>query len=75
MKKEFNDLENDEKKEYYILRALSVDIPYTISMIPFIVIMLITSSLYVGLGATLIFIVLSIGYFIDVKKLKKVYDL
>ena len=75
MKKEFKDLTTDEKKEYYLLRAISLDLPYTISMIPFIVLMLISTSVYIGIGSTVIFIFLAIEWFLDLNRLNKVYEI
>ena len=75
MKKTFDDLSNDEKKEYYFLRAMSIDIPYTIALVPFLVILLITSSKFVGIGSLIILGIIGIGYYIDSKKHDKIYGL
>jgi hypothetical protein len=75
MKKEFNDLTTEEQKEFLFLQGVSVDLPYTIALIPFIVILLITSNKLIGAGSLLILIILGIGFFIDMKKLNKVYGL
>ena len=75
MKKTFNDLEKDEKKEFLFIQGLTIDLPYVILIVPFIVILLITSNTYIGLGAIAILICAFIGVYIDYKKLKSVYGL
>jgi hypothetical protein len=75
MKKEFNDLSLDKKKEYLFLQAISIDLPYVIALIPFIVLGIVTSSVYVGVASLIMIACLVTGFFIDMKKLNKVYGL
>lgn len=75
MKRDFNDLTTEEQKEFLFLQGVSIDLPYTIALIPFVVILLITSNKFIGAGSLIILIILGIGFFIDMKKLKTVFGL
>jgi hypothetical protein len=75
MKKEFKDLSIEEKKEFLFLQAISIDLPYTIALIPMIILYLITSSVYVGIGSVVMIVCLIVGFIIDFKKLSNLYGL
>ena len=73
MKRTYEDLSDDEKQVYLLSRGLAVDLPYAICLIPFMVILLVTSNKYIGVGAFFICVVFFIGYFIDLKRLRKAH--
>ena len=75
MKKEFEDLETDVKKEYLFMKQLAYELPYTLALVPFIIISLTSKSTIIGIASLIIFFIIAFGYSREIKKLNKVYGL
>lgn len=79
MKKEYNDLSIEEKKEYHILKNLTVDIPFSLLYIFLIILCIAGGFLTSKIYASIIFICtfyLTLYYHFDkTKKVKKLFGL
>ena len=83
MKRTYEDLTNDEKKEYHVFKNITGDIPYTLGMITLFIFLIpfcFTESgkylfRYHALGMVLVTIFLMIFYYRDLKKVKQLYGM